>query len=77
MFRLLRSLTMKQFVAEQLPALLGAALIAETSYKFHSFLLEAGAFLATWCVLDALVQGVVGLVKCRKSPSLAPPLPQA
>ena len=25
--------------------------IAETFYKFHSFTLEAGAFLATWWVL--------------------------
>ncbi|MSO65619.1 MAG: hypothetical protein EXQ85_07485 [Alphaproteobacteria bacterium] len=32
-------------------AFLVALLIAELFYKFHSFLLETGAFLVTWLVL--------------------------
>jgi hypothetical protein len=28
--------------------------IAELCYKFHSFLLEAGAFLLTWLALGAM-----------------------
>lgn len=62
MFRQIRSMTLKQCFVEQLPALAGAALIAEVFYKFHSFLLECGAFLLTWLVLDMLVQGVARLV---------------
>ena len=77
MFRLLRSLTLKQFLAEQLPALVGSACIAEVYYKFHSFLLEGGAFLATWCVLDALIQGAVGLASRKRSAALAERIPPA
>jgi hypothetical protein len=58
MFRLIRSISLKQCVTEQIPALVGAAVIAELFYKFHSFLLETGAFLATWFVLDLMIQGV-------------------
>jgi hypothetical protein len=47
MFRLIRLITLKQCFTEQLPALVGAAVIAEVFCKFHSFALETGAFLAT------------------------------
>ena len=59
MFRLIRSITLKQAFLEQIPALVGALALAELFYKFHSFLLETGAFLATWFLLDLLLQ-VVG-----------------
>ena len=58
MYMLLRTLTARQLLIEQLPALAIAWLIAELFYKFHSFSLECAAFLATWFVLDALIQGV-------------------
>jgi hypothetical protein len=58
MCRLIRSITLKQCFTEQVPALVGAAVIAELFYKFHSFVLKASAFLATWFVLDLLLQGV-------------------
>ena len=77
MFRLLRSLTVKQILAEQLPALVGAACIAEVFYKFHSFLLETGAFLATWCVLDALIQGALALLAWKRARPLAGQAPRA
>jgi hypothetical protein len=32
--------------------------IVTRAHKVHSFLLETGAFLATWFVLDLLLQGV-------------------
>jgi hypothetical protein len=35
--------------------------IAEFFYKFHSFLLETGAFLVTWFALGALYAGVKSL----------------
>jgi riboflavin biosynthesis pyrimidine reductase len=56
MLRLIRSLTVRQILTEQVPALAGAAILAERFYKFHSFLLECGAFLMTWFVLDAVIQ---------------------
>jgi hypothetical protein len=55
MFTLIRMLTVKQLVAEQLPALTLAFVIAELFYKLHSFTLECLAFLATWLLLDALI----------------------
>ena len=59
MYTLLRLLPLKRLAYEQLPAFALAWIIAESFYKFHSFTLECGAFLATWLVLDALIQWVV------------------
>jgi hypothetical protein len=56
MFTLLRALSTKRLVIEQFPTLLAAWVIAEFFYKFHSFSLECGAFLATWFVFDAMLQ---------------------
>lgn len=58
MFTLLRLLPARQLWIEQLPAMAAAWLVAELFYKFHSFSLECAAFLATWFVFDALIQGV-------------------
>ena len=57
MFTLLKLLPWRQILAEQMPALAAAWVIAELFYKFHSFSLETAAFLATWFVIDAAVQG--------------------
>jgi hypothetical protein len=54
MYELIRRLTLKQLTQEQLPLLIIALGIAELFYKFHSFLLETGAFLLTWLALGAL-----------------------
>lgn len=54
MYELMHRLTLKQLTQEQLPLLVVALGIAEIFYKFHSFLLEAGAFLLTWLALGAL-----------------------
>lgn len=54
MYELIRRLTLKQLTMEQLPVFLVSLVIAELFYKFHSFLLETGAFLVTWCLLDAV-----------------------
>ncbi|GAB2546574.1 hypothetical protein [Spirosoma aerophilum] len=58
MYTLIRSLSLKSLLLEQLPALLCALLVAESFYKFHSFLLEGICFLVTWFVFDALIQFV-------------------
>jgi hypothetical protein len=43
--------------------LLLALVIAELFYKFHSFVLECVAFLATWYVLGAVASALVRVVK--------------
>ncbi len=53
-YTLIKSITPKALVIEQLPALVISIVIAETFYKFHSFTLECLAFLATWFVIDLL-----------------------
>jgi hypothetical protein len=53
MYTLIRSLSIRCLLVEQLPALGASFVIAEVFYKFHSFTLECGAFLATWYALDA------------------------
>lgn len=54
MYELIRRLTVRQLTLEQLPLLLISLGIAEMFYKFHSFLLETGAFLLTWLALGAM-----------------------
>jgi hypothetical protein len=58
MFHLFRSMTVGQLLVRQAPVLAVSLVIAEVFYKFHSFTLECGAFLATWFVLDAVAQFV-------------------
>ncbi len=58
MYTLLSLLPVKRIAYEQAPVLASSWVIAELFYKFHSFTLECAAFLATWFVLDALVQRV-------------------
>lgn len=59
MYTLSRLLPVERLALEQLPALALAWVLAELFYKLHSFTLECAAFLATWFVLDALIQRVV------------------
>jgi len=59
MFTLISRLPIRELLYRQAPTFIVALVIAELFYKFHSFLLETGAFLATWFVLDA-VAGLVG-----------------
>lgn len=58
MYTLLQSMTVRQFVFRQIPAFGISLLIAEQLYKFRSFTLECIAFLATWFVLDVIVQTI-------------------
>jgi hypothetical protein len=54
MYGLVRRSTRQQLTREELPLLMLALCIAEVFFKFHSFLLESGAFLLTWLALGAL-----------------------
>jgi len=56
MYTLFRSVTKRQLLLEQAPILASSLAIAELFYKFHSFILECTAFLATWFVIDAVVR---------------------
>jgi hypothetical protein len=53
MYSLLTGISRAELFKRQLPVFLIALVIAELLYKFHSFVLECGAFLATWYALDA------------------------
>ena len=55
MFTLIRNISIKQFLIEQVPAFLLALITAEAFYKFHSFTLECLSFLATWFITDAVL----------------------
>lgn len=52
MYTLLRKLSFKKMIFEQVPTIIASMFIAEMFYKFHSFTLECLAFLATWYVVD-------------------------
>ncbi len=54
MYTLIKRLTTKELLVNQLPTMTASLAIAELFYKFGSFLFEAFAFLATWFVLDAV-----------------------
>ena len=51
MYTLIRSLSFKQLISQQIPAL-GISLLTAEVFKFHSFALECAAFLATWYAVD-------------------------
>ena len=59
MYSLMRSMSLRSLLVEQLPVLLISMIIAEVFYKFRSFTLETIAFLATWFVIDFVVQRVL------------------
>lgn len=58
MYSLISRMPLRQLLVRQAPTLIGALVIAEMFYKWHSFLLETGGFLATWYLLDAAVSFV-------------------
>ncbi|HKC03238.1 MAG TPA: hypothetical protein VKC17_08040 [Sphingomicrobium sp.] len=58
MYNFLTNLGRADLLKRQLPGFLTAIVIAEMFYKFHSFMLECVAFLATWFIIDA----VIGLI---------------
>jgi hypothetical protein len=59
------SFSVRRIVFETIPLFGISILIAESFFKFHSFTLELLAFLATWFILDLLLQLV--LTRIRRS----------
>ena len=58
MYTLLSSLTLRRLLLEQVPAFGISLLVSELFFKFHSFTLEVGAFLAVWYGVDVAIQFV-------------------
>ncbi len=67
MFTLLKSLRSRQVYLSEPASFVLALVIAELFYKFHSFLLETGAFLVTWFVLGFVIHTVAGRVSPESS----------
>jgi hypothetical protein len=65
MFQAVRALGAMDLAIRQVPVFVVSFLLASFFYKFGSFALETGAFLATWFALDALVEGARLLVGGR------------
>jgi hypothetical protein len=65
MYTLLQSLSARQLLLAQLPALFASLLIAETFYKLGSFTLEAVAFLGTWFLIDAAIHAGTQWIESR------------
>jgi hypothetical protein len=70
MYSLVRILPFARLVREQVPAFAVAFVIAELFYKFHSFALETLAFLATWGLIDAVIQAVRHMVGGSRRPAI-------
>ena len=73
MYTLVRSTPWGRLLLEQVPALAVSFVVAELFYKFHSFTLETLAFLATWGVIDAVIQVGRYLVSGKTTPASASP----
>jgi len=56
MIDFLRALRAHAAYGQRMLGFIPAMVIAEIFYKFHSFVLECVAFLATWLVLDLLTE---------------------
>ncbi|MBB4004856.1 MAG: hypothetical protein V7704_03435 [Aurantimonas endophytica] len=69
MYALVRSLTLRAMLIEQLPVFAIAWVIAEFFYKFKSFTLECAAFLLTWFLLDAAVSRIRLLFSSSRGPT--------
>lgn len=65
MLTLLRLFRSRSVYLSETLSLVAALAIAELFYKFHSFLLETGAFLVTWLVLAAVVDTAVNWLSPR------------
>jgi hypothetical protein len=68
MYTLARSISLRDLLLEQLPALFVSFMLAELFYKFHSFTLECLAFLVTWYVADFLIGTINDKVATMRSP---------
>jgi hypothetical protein len=57
------SFSIRRIVLETIPLFGVSILIAESFFKFRSFTLELLAFLATWFILDLLLQLILTTIR--------------
>ncbi|MDQ6610423.1 MAG: hypothetical protein M3Y85_11450 [Bacteroidota bacterium] len=55
MYTLLKNVNIKKLLTAETPAFGASLVVAETLYKFGSFIFECAAFLATWYLLSFLI----------------------
>jgi hypothetical protein len=67
-FQFFYYLSKQDLALRQLPAFSISFVIASLFYRFGSFALECLAFLATWFVVDAVAQLLVGLRRRTTEP---------
>lgn len=63
MFRAIQTLGLKAFLSQEAPFAVAALFVAEVFYKFHSFVLECAAFLATWYALSCVAHLALQLLR--------------
>lgn len=66
MHKFIKSMSVRELFIEQVPAVVVSIIIAELFYKFHSFTLECLAFLATWYLIDFVINVVFKLVSGKR-----------
>lgn len=59
MYESVKQIGIWQFLAREAVPIALSMIIAELFYKFHSFTLEALAFLATWYMLSAITSQLI------------------
>ena len=67
MYSLIKTLPWRRLLSEQAPAFGSSLIVAELFYKFHSFLLETGAILATWFVVDFVISSTMERLRSRRA----------
>ena len=65
MIDFLRALRAHPAYGRRLLGFIPALVITEMFYKFHSFSLECMALLATWLLLDVLIEWIMGCLKVK------------
>jgi len=66
MYTLMRNVGLRKGLITEAPSLIASMVVAELFYKFHSFTLECGAFLATWFAMSYLAAMVSEAWSARK-----------
>lgn len=70
-YSLIRSFQVRDLLIAEAPPALLSLLTAEFLYKFHSFTLECGAFLATWFLISSAYAWVLRACGVRLRPKTA------
>ena len=65
MIDFVRALRAQPAYGRRLLGFIPALVVTEMFYKFHSFSLECMALLATWLILDVLIEWIMGCVKVK------------